>query len=180
MTELLKYLYDGVAEITRNFLDLIYWSIFFNPVAAFVAFWAVLLFVAILGIVRWLRKDTRGTDYKMAQRKAYLDRIFADMIGDGLSELYLSGKINAQEYRRHFKIFGVKHGLTDLMPRKTHPSAVKSRVHKNVSSMKLLDASGKPIQPSIPGPKPGEVVLPPRKEPKRWVVVGKKLLRRAA
>lgn len=179
MTEYFRFLYDVVAETTRSVGDTLYWWVFFNPVLTFVGFWALLFAVWILG-ARHFKKNKRGTDFKMAQRKAYLDRVFADMIGDGLSELYLSGKINSQEYRRCFKMFGVKYGLTDLLPRKLHPSAIKSRVIKNTSSVKLLDEHGNPIQPSIPGPKPGEVCLPPTKEPKRWVVIRKKLSHKAA
>lgn len=168
-----------VEEVTRSVADQTYWYVFAHPVAVFSVFWSTVAVVSLWGIFK-LRRNKSGETYKMAQRKAYLDRLYADMIGDGLAELLHQGKINSQEYRRGFKTFGAKHGLTDLMPRKTHPMAIKTRVQKNVSSMKLLDEYGKPIQPSIPGPKPGEVSLPPRKEPKRWVMTRKKLLRRAA
>lgn len=178
MTEHFMFLYDSIAEAVRKVGDAVYWWVFFNPLTAFIIFWSLVVIAFVWGTRRWWRSE-KGENYKMAQRKAYLDRLFADMIGDGLTDLYLSGKLKPHEYRKSFKKFGVKHGLTDLMPRKIHPSAIKTRVRKNISSMKLLDASGRPIQPSIPGPKPGEVTLPPHKEPKRWVVIRKKLLRRA-
>jgi hypothetical protein len=169
---------DSVAEVTRSVADQVYWYVFAHPVAVFTAFWVLFVAFSVWGMLK-LRRNKSGENYKMSQRRAYLDRLYADMIGDGLAELLHQGKINSQEYRRGFKAFGVKYGLTDLMPRKTHPMAVRVRVRKNVASMKLLDASGNPIQPSIPGPKPGEVTLPPPKEPKRWVA-RKKLLRTVA
>jgi hypothetical protein len=115
----------------------------------------------------------------MAQRQAYLDRLYADMIGDALFDLMYAEKISRQEYRAACKRLGIQYGLSDLLPVRLHPKAIAHRVKKNCRTTKLLDASGLPIQPSIPGPKPAEVIpVPPQKQPKRWVTRGKALLRR--
>lgn len=127
---------------------------------------------------RWSRRN--GVD-KMAQRKAYLDRLTADVIGDGLFDLFYEDKISRQEYRALCKKLGVKLGLTDLLPVRRHPKAIEHRVKRNIKTMKLLDANGQPIRPSVPGPKPAEVVpfpTTPRTKSNRWVSKGKILLRR--
>lgn len=172
--------YDIVAEGVRRVADQMYWTVFFNPVLTlFVVLTAIAILVA-WGVSKRRNRNKLGTIRKMAQRRAYLDRLFADKIGDVFANLLHEGKISNQEYRNAFKKFGKKHGLTDLLPKNTHPEAIKRNVKKNIKSMRLLDASGAPIQPRIPGPKPPEVVVPAPKEPKRWVAIRNKLLRRAA
>ncbi len=181
MTSFFLGLYNLVLEGTRSVADYIYWQTYEYPVLSFIIFCTIFLILCAKGLKKVYRRSKQGAAYKMAQRKAYLERLYADMVGNGLSDLLLNGKISDQEYRRGFKEFGVKHRIMDLLPRKTHPDAIRSRVKKNIASTKLVDQYGNPIQPSIPGPKPAEVTVPtsPSKNPRKWVLVGKKL-RKAA
>lgn len=182
MTNFFLGLYNLVLEGTRSVMDYIYWQTYDHPVLSFIISVTIFLILCTLLLKKIYRRSKQGAAYKMAQREAYLNRLYADKIGDGISELLLTGKISDQEYRKAFKKYGLKYGLLDLLPRKTHPEAIRSRVKKNIASTKLVDQYGNPIQPSIPGPKPAEVVVStsPSKEPRRWVLIGKLKLRNAA
>lgn len=182
MTNFFLGLYNLVLEGTRSVMDYIYWQTYDHPVLSFIISVTIFLILCTLLLKKIYRRSKQGAAYKMAQREAYLDRLFADVIGDGLAQLLVAEKISDQEYRRAFKKFGMKYKLTDLLPRKTHPEAIRSRIMSNIKSTKLVDQYGNPIQPSIPGPKPAEVVVStsPSKEPRRWVLVGKLKLRNAA
>lgn len=72
----------------------------------------------------------------MAQRKAKLDEMYADMIGDMLFNLWFTGAISRQEYRRDSRRFGVKYKLLDLLPRRNSKEAIKARIRKNVAAIR--------------------------------------------
>lgn len=150
-----------------------------NPTLTLAGVVTILVGLVVWGTIRHVR-DNRGTS--MSERKAHLAGLYADHIHSLMFALLHSGKISKQEYRRDLQAMAKKLGLQDLKRVSLHPLATRHRVNKNISSVKLLDASGNPIQPTIPGPKPAEVVpVPPRKQvdAKRWVAKGKSLLRRA-
>lgn len=127
------------------------------------------------GALEWLmnRKLRRGEAEEMATRQAELDQLYADMIHDMMFGLLEKDKISRQEYRRDLQRFGIKHKLGDIIRKRTHPSATRARVKKNVAKMKE-DLSK--VQPGvIPGPKPGEVVPVPPVKRLRWIAKGKTL-----
>lgn len=126
------------------------------------------------GIMDWYsRRKTRGEAEEMATRQAELDQLYADMIHDMMFGLLEKDKISRQEYRRDLQRFGIKHKLGDIIRKRTHPSATRARVKKNIAKMKE-DLSK--VQPgAIPGPKPGEVVPVPPVKRLRWIAKGKTL-----
>lgn len=146
-----------------------------NPGAAFFSTVGILAAVAAWGVVR--RGKSKGEEIEMVKRRVLLDEKYADMIGDGLFDMLCRDEIDRHEYKRACRRFGMAYRLSDLIAAKNQKRGMKSRVMNNIRKTKLLDASGDPIQPRIPGPKPAEVVpVPQSKQPKRWVAKGKSLL----
>lgn len=150
-----------------------------NPGATLAGTVGILGFLAVVGVMRrvktWHKKGNT-----MAERKAQLAQLYADHIHSLMFGLLHSGKISNQEYRRDLQDMAKRLGLSDLKRVSLHKGATRARVSKNVSSVKLLDASGVPIQPRIPGPKPAEVVPVPQSLPskrKQWIAQGKSMLR---
>ena len=145
---------------------------------------AVVFFGALVlaSLVTWgiTRRSTKGEAIAMVKRRVLLDEKYADMIGDGLFEMLCKDEIDRHEYKRACRRFGMAYRLSDLLVAKNKKRGMKSRILNNIRTTKLLDASGNPIQPRIPGPKPGEdMPAPPMKQPK-WVAKGKSLLRHKA
>lgn len=150
------------------------------PGAVFAGTVGILGSLAVVGAIRHIRSKSRGED-DMARRRVLLDEKYADMIGDGLFEMLLKDDIDRHEYKKACRRFGIAYHLSDLLVAKNKQRGMKSRIKNNIRMTKLLDASGDPIQPRIPGPKPAEVVPVPQmkqaKAPKRWIAKGKSLQR---
>ena len=126
--------------------QLVGWTLNNPEIMCYVAVAALAAAIA-MGIALWMvlaRRDNRPDDREarikrmmtiMAQRKAKLDAMYADMIGDMLFELWFKGAISRQEYRRDSRRFGVKYKLLDLLPRRNKPQAIKARVNKNIQRL---------------------------------------------
>lgn len=139
-----------------------------HPEETFLATVAVLGSMALLVSVRWINTwKARGEAEEMAQRKAYLDQLYADRFGDVLFDMLCKDEISRQEYKRDTRRFGVKYHLKDLLTRKNNQRGTAARVKKNIKAVKLLDASGQPITPKLPDP---AKVKPAPRPKKTWVV----------
>lgn len=151
-----------------------------HPDVTFFGTVGILGSLAAWGVRRHWKNRKVGETY-MAARKACLDQLYADGLHSMMIGLLHCGKISDQEYRRDLQKMAKDTGLSDLKRRSYHPEATRHRVKTNIKTVKLVDASGQPIQPRIPGPKPGEAVpVPPRKQSKSWIAKGKSLLHRVA
>lgn len=143
-----------------------------------------LALIGLGALVRHVRSDkVIEGDVNEMRKRVMLDEKYADMIGDGLFEMLCRDEIDRHEYKKACRRFGLAYRLSDLLVANNKKRGIKKRVHANAKSMKLLDPSGEPIQPNIPGPKPAEVVPVPqmkRSAPKRWIAKGKSLLHRVA
>lgn len=174
MKEQLTDLWDATTAASQRHLNALgVWALD-NPDLVFIITMSTIALLLLWGFISAMnRKKPQGEAEEMAQRKAYLDILYADIIGDALFELYHQGVVSRQEYKRDCRRIGVRCQLTDLLPRRNDSRAIAARVRKNVDRMKneLLR-----IQPRIPGPKPGEVVpLPPVKRVRMFLALGKPL-----
>lgn len=171
--ELVTYWDATTASAQRHLNALGVWAVENPDIVFLVAMSTVALLLLWGAISAFNHKKPKGEGEEMAQRKAYLDILYADIIGDALFELYHQGVISRQEYKRDCRRIGVRCQLTDLLPRRNDSRAIAARVRKNVERMK---AELSRFQPRIPGPKPGEEVpLPPVRRVRMFLAVGKAL-----
>lgn len=96
---------------------------------------------------RWSRRNQRA---KMAK---WRDSRIADEFEDALFRLCEEKIISRQQKRRLANKLAEFFGLPDLARRKTHPDVLAARIKANDTS------KFGPVKP-IPGPKPGEDVVP--------------------
>lgn len=131
-----------------------YWAADHPDVVGFAAVATIFTGLVML-LHRWQRKRTAKGEYAMQRKKRWnrLQEIYADMIHEGLFDKLHKGEITSAEYREALQYFGKRYGLEGIIRRRHHPSYIKAKVKKNVSTMK---DELKLVEPStIPGPKPG-------------------------
>jgi hypothetical protein len=90
------------------------------------------------------------------ERQRYLRTIIGDGIVDVVESYVLEGKISPQEAKHQYRLLGNYMDNADLQNRKHHVKAVAARLRKLIAAR-----AENPIPtPVIPGPQPGEHVVP--------------------